>query len=64
MNNDNRIDQLSRQLLLLEHKDRWDVDDRLNFDSMKFELNKLKTLRLLDTLEQVNSTTTHKEQAQ
>mgnify|MGYP003660059981 CR=1 FL=1 len=64
MKQDNRIDQLSRQLLLLEHKDRWSVSDRETFDRMKFELNKLKTLRLLDTLEQVNDTTTHKEQAQ
>ena len=48
---DKEISKLEQAMMVLEHKDRWSCDDRDAFDTMKFKLTKLKTLRLLDKLE-------------
>ncbi len=54
INYDDRIEVLYRQILMLQHKDRWSQKDHQTNDNMKHELKKLLTLRTLDKLESTN----------
>ena len=51
INYDDRIAVLQRQILMLQHKDRWSQKDHQANDNMKHELKKLLTLRTLNELE-------------
>ncbi len=51
INYDDRIAVLQRQIIFLQHKDRWNHQDHDAYDKMVHELKKLLTLRTLNELE-------------
>jgi len=50
----NRLEEIKRLILELEHKDRWDSKDHDYFNKLRLERNRLLTLDRLNKLEKGN----------